>query len=128
MSYEVTITPEENYLRVVVTGNSSYENAADLWKTIAAECKKHNCFNILGEQTLNNGMPTIDAWNHQTIFAEAGITAKFLIAWVDLNPKTFANTDFIRTVLSNRDIGYGKVFSDAVKAKSWLLTKIANKR
>lgn len=128
MSYEVTITPEENYLRVVVTGNSTYENAADLWKTIAAECKKQNCFNILGQQMLNNGVSTLDAWNHQTIFSEAGITAKFLIAWVDHNPKTFANTDFIRTVLSNRDIGYGKVFSDAVKAKAWLLTKIANKR
>lgn len=128
MSYQVTITLEENYLHVVVTGNSSYENALDLWKTIAAECKKRDCFNILGEQTLNNGMPTIDAWNHQTIFAEAGITAKFLIAWVDHNPKTFANTDFIRTVLSNRDIGYGKVFSNAAKAKSWLLTKITNKR
>jgi hypothetical protein len=128
MSYEVTITFEENYLHVIVTGNSTYENAAGLWKTVAAECKKHNCYNILGEQMLNNGMPTMDAWNHQTIFSEAGITAKFLIAWVDHNPKTFANTDFIRTVLSNRDIGYGKVFSDAAKAKSWLLTKITNRR
>ena len=124
MSYKASITPEENYLHVVVSGNSTYENALELWKTIAAECRQQNCFNVLGEQMLNNGMPTIDAWNHQTIFAEAGITAKFLIAWVDKNPKTFANTDFIRTVLSNRDIGYGKLFSDVEKAKSWLQNKI----
>lgn len=127
MSYHVTITPEENYLHVVANGDSSYENALELWKTIATECRVHNCFNILGEQMLNNGMPTLDAWNHQTIFSEVGINAKFLIAWVDHNPKTFANTDFIRTVLSNRDIGYGKLFSDTEAAKTWLLKKIASK-
>jgi hypothetical protein len=82
---------------------------------------------VLGEQTLSNPMPTMDAWNHQDIFLDAGITAKFLLAWVDHNPKTFEHTDFIRKVLSNRDIGYGKLFSDVEEAKSWLLKKIAGK-
>lgn len=127
MSYQVEFTPKENYLHVVVRGNSSYENAFGLWNSIADECKRINCFNVLGEQILNNPMPTMDAWNHQTIFAEAGITSKYLIAWVDKNPRTFQQTDFIRTVLSNRDIGYGKLFSDIEKAKSWLLEKIAAK-
>ena len=127
MSYEVTITPEDNYLHVFVTGSSSYENAVDLWKTIAAESKKHNCFNILGEQSLDNPMPTMDAWNHQDIFLEVGITAKFLLAWVDHNPRTFEHTEFIRKVLSNRDIGYGKLFSNVDEAKAWLQKKIASK-
>lgn len=128
MPYHVEITPKEHYLHVEVTGDSSYENAVDLWRKIAAASKSQNCFNILGEQHMSNPISTIDAWNHQTIFSEAGITAKFLIAWVDKNPKTFEHTDFIRTVLANRDIGYGKLFSNAEKAKAWLLEKVASKQ
>jgi hypothetical protein len=127
MPYSIEITPEEKYVHVVVSGNSSYENAVSLWRMIADTCSKQNCFNILGEQDMSTAMPTMDAWNHQTIFTEAGITAKYLIAWVDKNPKTFAHTEFIRTVLANRDIGYGKLFSDGQKAKNWLLGKIASK-
>ncbi len=127
MSYELSITPEENYLHVRVMGESNYENAAALWQKIAAECKSHNCFNILGEQTLLNATSTMDAWNHQKIFTLEGITTKYLIAWVDHNPKTFEQTEFVRTVLANRDMGYGKVFSDTEKAKAWLLRKLERK-
>lgn len=128
MPYNVEITPQEHYLHVVVTGHSSYDNAVNLWREIAAACKSQNCFNILGEQLMTNPISTIDAWNHQTIFSEAGITAKFLIVWVDKNPKTFEHTDFIRTVLANRDIGYGKLFSNTDKAKAWLLEKVKSKK
>ena len=127
MSYDVTITQRENYLHVIAIGHSSYENAAELWQTIAAACNTHNCFNILGEQKLLNATSTMDAWNHQTIFLDAGITTKYLIAWVDLNPKTFENTEFVRTVLANREMGYGKLFSDTETAKAWLLKKISLK-
>jgi hypothetical protein len=127
VSYEVNITPRDNYLHVQVTGQSSYENAADLWQKIAAACKSHNCFNILGEQTLVNATSTMDAWNHQKIFFTEGITTKYLIAWVDHNPKTFEQTEFVRTVLANRDMGYGKVFSDTEQAKTWLLQKLEKK-
>jgi hypothetical protein len=127
MLNSLEITPHDNYLHVVITGNSSYEKAVYLWKTVAEACKTHNCFNVLGEQNMSTAISTIDAWNHQTIFTEAGITAKFLIAWVDKNPRTFEQTEFIRTVLANRDIGYGKLFTDTEKAKSWLLEKIASK-
>ncbi len=127
MPYSLDITREEHYLHVVISGSSSYENALILWRTIADACHHHNCFYVLGEQHMDTAISTMDAWNHQTIFQEAGINAKFVIAWVDKNPKTFEQTEFIRTVLANRDIGYGKLFSDAEKAKSWLLEKIASK-
>jgi hypothetical protein len=127
VSYEVSITPEEKYLHVRVTGQSSYENAADLWQKIAAACRSHNCFSILGEQTLINATSTMDAWNHQKIFSSEGITTKYLIAWVDHNPKTFEQTEFVRTVLANRDMGYGKLFSNTEEAKAWLLQKLARK-
>ena len=128
MSYEMTITPRDNYLHVVVTGHPSYENAVDFWKKIAEACNTHNCFNILGEQILSTSMSTMDAWNHKDLFNEAGITAKHLIAWVDANPKTFEPTEFIRTVLANRDIGYGRLFSNVDEATAWLLKKLAKKQ
>ena len=128
MTDTLKITPNDNYLHVVISGSSSYERAESLWRTIAEACKEHNCFYVLGEQDLSSAISTMDAWNHQTIFEEAGITAKFVIAWVDKNPKTFENTKFIRQVLANRHIGYGKLFSDTETAKHWLLEKIASKK
>lgn len=127
MPNSLDITSQDKYLHVVISGSSSYENAVILWQAIAEACKQHNCFYVLGEQHMDTAISTMDAWNHQTIFAEAGITSKFVIAWVDKNPKTFEHTEFIRTVLANRDIGYGKLFSDTEKAKNWLLEKIASK-
>ena len=54
------------------------------------------------------------------LFQRLGITHKYRIAWVELNPKTSATTPFIETVLSNRGFP-GRLFSDASKAKKWLL-------
>ncbi len=127
MASTMEITAKGDYLHVVVSGSSSYESAVILWQSIAEACNQYNCFYVLGEQDMTSPISTMDAWNHQKIFEEAGITAKFVIAWVDKNPKTFEHTKFIRQVLANRDIGYGKLFSDLEKAKNWLLEKIASK-
>ncbi len=127
MSCEFKITPEKDYIHVCVSGTWTVEKATDMWQKISAACHLHNCFNVLGEQNISHGISAMDAWNHQTIFTHLGINAKYCIAWADLNPKTFEQTDFIRTVLSNRSIGYGKVFSKAADAKNWLLKK-ANQR
>lgn len=121
MSYQARITAESDYIHVVVEGSANYANALDLWRRIAQACHHHQCFKVLGEQSMQNPMSTVDAWKHKNIFLEAGITAKFKIAWVDNNPHTFESTDFIRTVLYNRDIGYGKLFNDVAAAKAWLL-------
>lgn len=127
MADTLEIIPQDNYLQVIISGTSSYEKAENLWQAIAEACKQHNCFYVLGEQDVSTPISTMDAWNHQTIFEEAGITAKYVIAWVDKNPKTFEHTKFIRQVLANRHIGYGKLFSDTETAKKWLFEKIANK-
>ncbi|MDF3014662.1 MAG: hypothetical protein K0Q78_2866, partial [Cellvibrio sp.] len=41
--------------------------------------------------------------------------------WIDKNPRTRETTAFIRDVLTNRSIGYGKLFNDVETAKQWLL-------
>lgn len=121
MSYQVEITPHDDYMHVVVSGLANYENARDLWRRIAIACEEHQCYRVLGEQRMINTMSTVDAFNHQKIFLELGIGSKYRIAWVDHNPRTFETTDFIRTVLFNRDLGYGKLFSNITQAKTWLM-------
>lgn len=121
MSYQVNMSAEPDWIRVEIKGTASYENAKDLWPKIIEFCHAHHCYKILGEQRMSNEMSTTDAWKHTSIFSELGINGKFKIAWVDLNPRTIQTTQFIRQVLANRSLGYGKIFTDPEKAKSWLL-------
>ena len=121
MGLNLTITPQNEYIDVKVSGIATYASAIHLWQSIAQTCEEQQCFKVLGEQSVKNSLSTMEAWNHQKIFEEAGITSKFKIAWVDTNPHTYDTTNFIRTVLRNRDIAYGKLFSDITIAKDWLL-------
>lgn len=121
MSYNKTITPCGEYVDVKVSGIATYANAVDLWESIARVCEEQKCFKVLGEQNVRNPLSTTEAYKHRQIFFDAGIDSRFKIAWVDLNPRTLDVTNFIRTVLHNRDIGYGKIFSDTATAKEWLL-------
>ena len=123
MPFNLSIIPETHYLHVSVSGEANYQNACELWRAIANAAQQHQCFNILGEQSMRNVMPTTDAWNHQSIFLDMGITSKYKIAWVDTNPRIIETTRFIGTVLHNRHIGYGKIFSDVDTAKEWLMKK-----
>ena len=121
MGLNLSITRQEDYIEVKVSGVATYASAIHLWQSIAQTCEEHQCFKVLGEQSVKNSLSTMEAWNHQKIFREAGITSKYTIAWVDSNPHTYETTKFIRTVLHNRDIAYGKLFSDIALAKDWLL-------
>jgi len=119
----VTITPhlQENYLHVDVRGVGNYESALTLWRSVVEACEQHQCFNVLGEQYLMDTVSTMEAFDHPKLFKLAGITASHRIAWVDNNPRTRETTEFIRDVLTNRSIGYGKLFNDVESAKHWLL-------
>jgi len=119
----VRITPylQENYLHVDVKGVGTYDSALALWSQIAEACEQHQCFNILGEQYLIDTVTTTEAFDHPALFKKAGINFKHRIAWIDKNPRTRDTTAFIRDVLTNRSIGYGKLFNDTETAKQWLL-------
>lgn len=117
------ITPhlQENYLHVDIKGVGTYEAALVLWSSIAQACEQHQCFNILGEQFLIDTVSTTEAFDHPALFKKAGINFKHRIAWVDKNPRTRETTAFIRDVLTNRSVGFGKLFNDVETAKQWLL-------
>lgn len=122
MSFEINVLPDSNYVHVVATGDASYENANEMWRSIVSTCNQLQCFKILGENRLRNGLSTMDAWKHQQIFQESGVSSKMRIAWVDQNPNTFPTTEFIGQVLSNRAMINGRLFKDVEKAKLWLLS------
>jgi hypothetical protein len=121
MENEITITAHENYLHVNVKGNGNYENALTLWTRVAQACEQYQCYNVLGEQYLMDTVTTSEAFDHPALFKKAGINATHRLAWVDKNPRTRDTTAFIRDVLTNRSVGYGRLFNDVESAKRWLL-------
>ena len=123
MSYKITIRYGGDYLHVQHTGDDSYQISLELWHRIAKACKKHKCFNILGESNTNKLLSTMDAFNHIKIFQDAGITLKHRIAWVDNNPATKQQFRFIENVLKNRAAANGGLFENIEEAKKWLLNK-----
>jgi hypothetical protein len=128
MTCHIDIGRHSDHLEVLATGHPSYANSLELWRQVAEACRSHNCFNILGEGRHPQPMTTLDAWKHQSIFNEVGISAKFLIAWIDTSPQNFAQIEFIRSVLANRDMASGKLFTDRDTARAWLLKTIARRK
>ncbi len=125
MPYELTITLEENYIRVHLTGELNYRDQIEHWKEIVAACQKNNCYKILGSQYLTTEENLVDAYEYCRILREAGITDKHKIAWADLNFDTFERTKFIETILIEEGGFSAKLFQDVEEAKEWLLDSVA---
>ena len=121
MEYELSISHQDNYLHVKVSGKGSHKNAFAMWSEIAQGCEQHQCYNILGEQNLQTPLSTVEALDHPALLKSAGITTKHRIAWVDNNPRTRETTAFIRDMLINRNLGNGRLFNNLERARNWLL-------
>jgi len=61
-----------------------------------------------------------DAIDHQAIFLEAGVTIDHRIAWVQLNPDALKMTEIAETILLNRGLLNGRLFTDEFEARRWL--------
>lgn len=123
MDLELNITPHDQYIHVQVRGMGSYENAVYMWKSVVEACEQHQCFKVLGDQYLFDSVSTAEAFDHPALFKKLGISKKYIFAWVDNNPRTRETTEFVRNVLANRSIGYGRVFTDLDTARAWLLSQ-----
>ena len=75
---------------------------------------------VLGLANTTKPLQTIEAYDHAKIFTQLGITQKYRIAWVELNPDAYDTTHFIETVLKNRGLP-SHLFTDVSQAKEWLL-------
>jgi len=121
MNSKISVTYEGEYILVQLTGDNSYEVSLKLWKKVVEACEKNQCFNILGVSSTNNPLKTMEAFDHINIFTEVGISPKHRIAWVEKNPEAAETFRFVETVIKNRKLVNGYLFSNISEAKNWLL-------
>lgn len=91
-----------------------------MWKDIIDACTEHQCYSILGLSNLDRPLKLADAIDHQAVFLEAGVTIDHRIAWVQLNPEAYKMTEVAETILLNRGLINGRLFSDEHEARRWL--------
>lgn len=118
----IDITKEDKYILARLTGENSYAIGLELWRGIIKACNDYQCFNILGISD-TEPLSTMDAFDHEKIFRETGVTLKHRIAWVEKNPAAWEVMKFIENVLKNRSMVNGRLFTDVAEAKAWLLKK-----
>jgi len=120
MKNELVVTYEGDHIRVIADGEKDYDFALRLWTDVREASIKHGCFKILGIANTTVPLSTADAYDHAEIFSQLSITAKYRIAWVELNSEAYDTMHFVETVLKNRGL-QGHLFSDISQAKEWLL-------
>ncbi len=123
MATEYTIDYRNSTIEVRVRGTLDRASSAKLWKDIADACASNNCNSILGLSHLDQPISLGDAFDHQAIFLEAGITIDHRIAWVQSNPDAYKMTQLVETVLLNRGMLNGRLFTDEFEARRWLAGK-----
>lgn len=120
MTANYTIQHINSIIEVRVTGIPDRESVAQMWKDIIAACTEHQCLSILGLSNLDQPLKLADAIDHQAIFLEAGVTIDHRIAWTQLNPAAYEMTEVAETILLNRGLINGRLFTDEFEARSWL--------
>ena len=121
LSYEMSVTYLGGYVEVRSIGDKSYQTAVKLWREIIKVCAGHNCYKVLGIGESATSMPTMAALDHVKLFRDFEITHKYKIAWVELNKEALASVQFLETVLLNRGMLNGMLFSTIEEARQWLL-------
>ena len=118
-----TIECRDSVIEVRVAGIPDRASLGQMWKDIVAACADHGCLSILGLSDIERPVRLADAIDHQAIFLEAGITIDHRIAWVQLNPDAVKMTMLIESMLLNRGLANGRVFTNEIEARNWLADK-----
>lgn len=119
MALDYSIINEQSYVEVNVSGRGDYLSTDQVWKDIAAACRKNECHNILGIANINVRSRE-HAYDHAAIFEAAGISDKYRIAWVELNPDVIELGRLVEAIVRNRGLANGRVFENISAAKRWL--------
>lgn len=120
MAAQYSIDYVNSTIEVRLSGIPDRQSISQMWKDIVAACEQHSCFFILGLAHLDKPVKLADAIDHQAIFLEAGVTIDHRIAWAQLNPEAVEMTRLAETVLLNRGLVNGRVFTDEFEARRWL--------
>ena len=120
MAANYTIKCVDSVIEVRVTGTPDRPSLARMWKDIVAGCREHRCLSVLGLSDMEKPIKLADAIDHQAIFLEAGVTIDHRIAWVQMNPEAVRMNMLIESVLLNRGLANGRVFTNELEARQWL--------
>jgi len=120
MTAEYTIEYVNSVISIRVTGTPDRQSIAQMWKDIIAACSEFECLSILGLSNMDQPLKVADAIDHQAIFLEAGVTIDHRIAWVQQNPDALAMTQLVESVLLNRGLVNGRLFTNELEARDWL--------
>jgi len=120
MDGQYSIEHIQSTIEVRVKGSLDRESSTQMWKDIVAACAKHSCYSILGLSYLDRPLTLADAIDHQAIFLDAGVTVDHRVAWAQLNPAAYEMSELAETVLLNRGLVNGRLFTDEFEARRWL--------
>lgn len=120
MTEEISITFEGDHIRAQSRADKSIEFARKFWSTVVTVCEANDCYSVLGISESITVMPVMDGFDHVELFRELGITTKYRIAWVELNPEALKTVKFVDAALFNRMLP-GRLFKTEDEAKTWLL-------
>lgn len=122
MRKKIIVEYRGDYVYAAIYGKNNYDLSLELWRHIMAECRKHNCFKILGENYTTEELSTMDAFDHLKILDLVGVTLDYRIAWVNQVKETARGVEFVETVVvKNRGLANGAIFPTVEEARSWLL-------
>lgn len=115
----ISITYKNNYVEAISDGAKNIEFVYKLWNEIIRTCKEHKCFNILGIANTTSPVTINESIKHVELFKNLGLTDKYRIAWVELNPVHRKTTVLIESILSSHGVNC-KTFTEVADAKEWI--------
>ena len=121
MPPSMTITFEGDHIRAESRGEKSIEWAREFWAAVVDACTKHDCYKVLGISESSVVIPIMDGFDVIELYRELGISTKYRIAWVELNPAAIKTMRFVDAALFNRMLP-GRLFKDEEEAKKWLFS------
>lgn len=117
--YRLTITPEADYLHVLVTGTNSAEAVAAYLAEVERECLARGCLRVLIEEHLEGPrLTTFPVFKIAADGSERALGVMQAIAYVDARAEGEL-MQFAETVARNRGLPVA-VFRDVAAARAWL--------
>lgn len=120
MDHDMRITPQDGYLLAEMSGQHSYDALRDELQRLKKACREHNCYRILGLSRMSS-MEVVEAYQVPDLMRELEFTSKYTWAWVMLNENSAEVPQFVETVLKNRGLLNGAIFTSKDEALEWLL-------
>ncbi len=124
MPYETEIELQRDYVRIEVTGERRYGDAASdasqVGQRIVEFCRETDNYRVLVILNLRGRLSATDSYDMVEDAKEYGWDRRFKLAFVDTNKESLDDVRFTETVAVNRAYSV-RAFSDEAEAIDWLL-------